>query len=166
MSNTRIALVSAAVSGILFGFGLSVARMTDPQKIWNFLDLGAIPSGHWDPSLAFVMIGGIIVAFFGLRLDRWLGLAKPIAAAAFIKTSRTRVDAPLLIGAAIFGVGWGLSGFCPGPAIADLGLVPGDVYLFVIALFVGSWVAGQFLEWSEPSRTSNTTNAAATTSAL
>jgi uncharacterized membrane protein YedE/YeeE len=164
MSNTRTALVSAAVGGVLFGFGLSMARMTDPQKIWNFLDLGAIPSGGWDPSLAFVMVGGIAVAFFGLRLDRWLRLAKPLAGPAFIKTSRTRVDAPLVIGAAIFGVGWGLSGFCPGPAIADLGLVPGDVYLFVIALFVGSCVAGQFLEWSEPSPTTDTTNAATTIS--
>ena len=151
MTRARTALISAGVSGILFGVGLSVARMTDPQKIWNFLDLGAIPSGGWDPSLAFVMIGGIIVGFFGLRLDRWLRLAKPLAGPAFVRTGRTGVDAPLVIGAAIFGVGWGLSGFCPGPGIADLGLVPQDVYLFVVALFGGSWVAGQVLEWTEPS---------------
>jgi hypothetical protein len=163
MNRTLTGLISAAISGILFGVGLSVARMTDPQKIWNFLDLAAIPSGGWDPSLAFVMIGGIAVAFFGLRLDRWLRLPAPLAAAAFIKTSRTKVDAPLVVGAAIFGVGWGLSGFCPGPGIADLGLVPADVYLFVIALFVGSWVAGQVLEWSEPSRNAGTAASARST---
>jgi hypothetical protein len=151
MNRTLTGLITAAISGILFGVGLSIARMTDPQKIWNFLDVGAIPSGGWDPSLAFVMIGGILVGLVGMRLDRWLGLKQPLAAPAFIKTHRVKVDAPLVVGAAIFGIGWGLSGFCPGPSIADLGLVPGDVWLFVVALFVGSWVAGQFLEWSEPS---------------
>ena len=140
------ALVSAAVAGVLFGIGLSVSQMTHPEKIWNFLDLAAIPSGGWDPSLAFVMGGGLIVAFFGLRLNRWLGWQQPLAGPSFIVTHRTRVDAPLVIGAAVFGIGWGLSGFCPGPAIADLGLVPQDVWLFVVAMFVGSWVAGQFVE--------------------
>jgi uncharacterized membrane protein YedE/YeeE len=152
MNRSLTALVSAAASGILFGIGLSIARMTDPQKIWNFLDIAAIPSGGWDPSLAFVMGGGVLVGLVGLRLDHWLRMAKPIAGPAFIKTSHTKIDAPLVVGAGIFGIGWGLSGFCPGPSIADLGLVPGDVYPFVIAMFLGSWVAGQFLEWSEPSR--------------
>jgi uncharacterized membrane protein YedE/YeeE len=149
MNRATVSLISAAASGILFGIGLSVARMTDPQKIWNFLDVGAIPTGGWDPSLAFVMVGGIAVAFFGLRLDRWFKLGKPLAGPAFIKTSRTRIDAPLVPGAAVFGIGWGLSGFCPGPAIADLGLVPQDVYLFVIAMLAGSWIAGQIVEWVE-----------------
>jgi uncharacterized protein len=153
MNRSLLALISAAASGILFGVGLSIARMTDPQKIWNFLDIAAIPSGGWDPSLAFVMGGGVLVGLVGLRLNQWLRMTKPIAAPAFIKTSRTKVDSQLVVGAGIFGVGWGLSGFCPGPSIADLGLVPGDVYWFVIAMFAGSWVAGQFLEWSEPSRT-------------
>lgn len=146
MNRSLLALISAGISGILFGVGLSIARMTDPQKIWNFLDVAAIPSGGWDPSLAFVMGGGVLVGLVGLRLNQWLGMKKPVAVPAFIKTSRVKVDAPLVVGAAIFGVGWGLSGFCPGPSIADLGLVPGDVYLFVIALFAGSWIAGQFLE--------------------
>ncbi len=150
MNRTIAGLITAAISGILFGVGLSVARMTDPNKIWNFLDLAAIPSGGWDPSLIFVMVGGIVVGLVGMRLDRILGLKQPLAAPAFIKTSRTRVDAPLVVGAAIFGIGWGLSGFCPGPSIADLGLVPGDVWLFVVAMFAGSWVAGQFLEWTDP----------------
>ena len=150
MNRTLTGLVTAAASGILFGVGLSVARMTDPQKIWNFLDLAAIPSGGWDPSLIFVMVGGILVGLVGMRLDRILGLKQPLAAPAFIKTHRTKVDATLVVGAAIFGIGWGLSGFCPGPSIADLGLVPGDVWLFVVAMVAGSWIAGQVLEWTDP----------------
>jgi hypothetical protein len=144
--SSPVALLSAAVSGVLFGIGLSVAQMTHAEKIWNFLDLAAIPSGGWDPSLAFVMGGGLVVAFFGLRLNRWLGWSQPVAGPSFIVTSRTKVDAPLVVGAAVFGIGWGLSGFCPGPAIADLGLVPQDVWLFVVAMVAGSWIAGQFID--------------------
>lgn len=139
--------VSALVSGTIFGIGLAVARMIDPAKILNFLDFAAIPSGGWDPSLAFVMGGGVVVGLVGFRVDRWL--RRPLAAPAFIKTQRTRIDAPLVIGAAVFGLGWGLSGFCPGPAIANLSLVPGSVILFVAAMFVGSWVTGLVMEWAE-----------------
>jgi uncharacterized membrane protein YedE/YeeE len=148
MNRPVIALVSAAVSGVIFGVGLSLARMTDPNKIWNFLDVAAIPSGGWDPSLAFVMGGGMIVAIVGLRLDRFFRMPAPLAAPAFIKTHRVKIDAPLVIGAAVFGVGWGISGFCPGPSVANLGLVPWDVWPFVAAMFIGSWVAGQFMEFS------------------
>jgi uncharacterized membrane protein YedE/YeeE len=147
MATKPLALVSALVSGVLFGIGLSVARMTDPQKIKDFLDIAAIPSGGWDPSLAFVMGGGLLVAIFGLRLDR--PLRKPIAAPAFIKTHRVKVDTPLVGGAILFGIGWGLSGFCPGPAIADLGIVPRDVVVFVVAMLVGSWAAGFAMSWAE-----------------
>lgn len=147
MARPSLALISAAVSGVIFGIGLSISRMTDPTKIKDFLDLASIPSGGWDPSLAFVMGGGLLVGIFGLRLDRLL--RKPLAAAAFIKTNRTKVDLPLVAGAAVFGVGWGLSGFCPGPSFADLSLIPGQVIGFVVALLVGSWVAGQVLAWTE-----------------
>jgi uncharacterized membrane protein YedE/YeeE len=143
-----IALLSAGVSGVLFGIGLSIARMTDPAKIWNFLDIAAIPHGGWDPSLAFVMAGGMLVGIVGLRLDRLLRMPAPVAAPAFIKTSRTRIDLPLVAGAAVFGVGWGLAGFCPGPAIADLGLRPGSVLPFVVAMFAGSWIAGRFMDFT------------------
>lgn len=148
MNRTLLALVSAAVSGIVFGVGLSIARMTDPNKIWNFLDVAAIPTGGWDPSLAFVMGGGLAVAIVGLRLNRWLAMPAPVAAPAFIKTHRTKIDRPLVIGAVIFGVGWGLSGFCPGPAVANLGLVPDQVWIFVAAMFIGSWISGQFMEFA------------------
>jgi uncharacterized membrane protein YedE/YeeE len=153
MNRPWISLVTAAASGVLFGVGLAIARMIDPEKIWNFLDFAAIPTGGWDPSLAFVMGGGVLVGLVGLRLDRWFGLRQPLVAPAFIKTHRTKIDRQLVAGAVIFGVGWGISGFCPGPSFANLGLVPGDVWLFVVALLAGSWVAGQFLEWSEPGET-------------
>ncbi len=156
MNRSILALVSAAASGIIFGIGLSIARMTDPNKIWDFLDVAAIPSRGWDPSLAFVMGGGMLVAIVGLRLDRFFGLSTPLASPAFIKTHRTKIDTPLVIGAAVFGVGWGISGFCPGPSVANLGLVPGDVWPFVAAMFLGSWVSGQFMEFSPSPPTATT----------
>ena len=148
MNRSLIALISAGVSGVIFGVGLAVARMIDPNKIWNFLDFAAIPNGGWDPSLAFVMGGGVLVGLVGLRLNRWLRMPTPLAAPAFVQTTRKKVDAQLVVGAAVFGIGWGLSGFCPGPAVADLGLVPGDVWMFVAAMFGGSWIAGQVLAWT------------------
>ena len=154
MTRSPLFQVIALASGVIFGFGLAISRMIDPAKVQNFLDFAAIPRGGWDPSLAFVMGGGVLVALVGMRLDRYL--KKPIAGPAFIKTSRTRIDRQLVVGAAIFGVGWGLSGFCPGPAIADLGLVPQNVYLFAIAMVAGSWIAGQILEWTERPKSSAT----------
>jgi uncharacterized membrane protein YedE/YeeE len=146
MNRSPLALVAALASGVIFGVGLAIARMIDPQKIKDFLDIAAIPSGGWDPSLAFVMGGGLVVALFGLRLDRVL--RRPLAAPAFIKTHRVRIDRPLVLGAAVFGVGWGLSGFCPGPAVANLGLVPAGVVGFVIAMLVGAWGAGLLMDWT------------------
>ena len=139
------ALLTALVSGVIFGVGLAIARMTDPEKIKDFLDFAAIPTGGWDPSLAFVMAGGVVVAFFGLRLD---GLLRaPFAVAAFLQPDSPPLDRPLVLGAAVFGLGWGLSGLCPGPAIADLGLIPELVVYFVGAMLVGSWIAGGVMEW-------------------
>jgi uncharacterized membrane protein YedE/YeeE len=136
-----VARVAAALaSGIVFGLGLALAQMTDPQKVKNFLDIAAIPDGGWDPSLIFVMGGAAAVAFFGLRLDRVMRV--PLAAPAFVRGTRTAIDRPLVLGAAIFGVGWGLSGLCPGPAVADLSLVPLGVLPFVAAMLVGSWATG------------------------
>ncbi len=159
MPRTFPSLLTSLGGGILFGIGLAIARMTDPQKIRDFLDLAAIPSGGWDPSLALVMGGGLIVAFVGLRLDRVL--RRPLVAPAFVHGGRTAIDAPLVLGAAIFGVGWGLSGFCPGPAIADLGIMPGSVYLFVAALFIGSWITGIIMETGSPASLPETADAAA-----
>jgi uncharacterized membrane protein YedE/YeeE len=153
MNRNALAIVAACASGIIFGIGLAIARMIDPNKIWDFLDIAAIPSGGWDPSLAFVMGGGLLVAIVGLRLNRLFAMPAPLAAPAFIKTQRVHIDLPLVIGASVFGIGWGISGFCPGPSIANLGLVAGQVWPFVLAMLVGSWIAGQFLEFSPSPQT-------------
>jgi uncharacterized protein len=150
MTRSLVLHIAALVSGIVFGIGLAISRMIDPAKVQNFLDFAAIPSGGWDPSLAFVMGGGVVVAIAGLRLDRVL--RRPIAASAFTKVARTRIDGQLVAGAAIFGVGWGLSGFCPGPAFADLGVMPGSVALFAGALLAGSWLAGLVIERRAPAK--------------
>lgn len=136
-------LVVAGISGIIFGFGLAIAGMTNPQKIQDFLDVAAIPSGGWDPSLIFVMGSGVAVGLVGLRLHRFM--SAPISADEFRFPTNFKIDRQLVVGSAIFGVGWGLSGFCPGPAIANLGTVPGAVIPFVLAMFAGSWIAGGFL---------------------
>lgn len=148
-SRTLLAPIAAAASGVVFGVGLAISRMIDPEKIKDFLDFAAIPSGGWDPSLAFVMAGGLVVAFVGLRLDRLM--KAPLAAPIFDRPDRFEIDRPLVTGAAIFGLGWGLAGLCPGPAIADLGIIPTEVAIFVVAMLAGSWAAGQVMEWQAPS---------------
>lgn len=142
---TRNALQATinVVAGLLFGVGLTVSGMIDPKKVKDFLDFAAIPTGGWDPSLAFVMGGAVIVAFF---FYRFAGIS-PVAADRYHPATYTRIDARLLGGAAVFGIGWGLSGLCPGPAIADLAIVPGDVILFIAAMAAGSWATGLFLAW-------------------
>jgi len=120
-----------AFSGLLFGFGLCVSQMVNPEKVLGFLDI----SGSWDPSLALVMIGGLGVAAFGLaRVSTW---PKPFLAADFSLPPSTRIDAPLIAGAAIFGAGWGLVGFCPGPAIASLAYGLPESWVFLAAMLVG-----------------------------
>ncbi len=119
------------VSGVLFACGLALAGMTRPAKVFAFLDL----TGAWDPSLAFVMIGAIgvhTVAYVAMRrLDRpWTGET-------FQVPTRRDVDARLLAGAALFGVGWGISGFCPGPALAALGSGSWQVLVFFAAMLAG-----------------------------
>ena len=121
--------------GLLFGVGLVVSGMSDPAKVLNFLDL----FGTWDPSLAFVMGGAVVVAFLGYRLV--LRRERPIAAEWFDLPQQERVDAPLLAGAAIFGLGWGLGGFCPGPAITSLGLGAAGTLAFLPAMIAGMWAA-------------------------
>ena len=121
--------------GLLFGVGLLVSGMSDPAKVLNFLDL----FGTWDPSLAFVMGGAVVVAFLGYRLV--LRRERPIAVERFDLPQQERVDAHLLAGAAIFGLGWGLGGFCPGPAITALGLGAAGTLAFLPAMIAGMWAA-------------------------
>jgi uncharacterized membrane protein YedE/YeeE len=123
--------LAAALAGLVFGLGLSIAGMIDPAKVLNFLDL----TGTWDPSLAFVMGGGVIVAFVGFRLLR--GRRAPLFDDTFRWPTRRDINARLVIGAALFGVGWGLVGLCPGPAVAALALDPLYAAVFVAVALAG-----------------------------
>jgi uncharacterized membrane protein YedE/YeeE len=128
----------ALFAGALFGLGLAVSGMMNPAKVIGFLDF----AGGWDPTLAFVMGGALLVTIPAFRLI--LGRQRPVLADGFELPTRSALDARLLGGAALFGVGWGLSGFCPGPAVAALvtGLAP--VFAFVAAMMLGmvvyTWV--------------------------
>jgi uncharacterized protein len=121
----------AHLSGIFFGAGLAFSGMADPKRVQGFLDL----FGPWDPTLAFVMGGAILpMAAAWLWQKR---LAKPFADARFELPTTTELNAKLAIGSVLFGAGWGISGLCPGPAIANLGLVPLQVMPFILAMTAG-----------------------------
>ena len=124
-------IVPALSSGILFGAGLTISGMTDPHRVRGFLNL----FGRWDPTLAFVMGGAVIVMAIAWRLQRRMG--HPLFAKKFVLPGRTDLDARLIIGSAMFGVGWGIAGLCPGPAIASPALAPLAVLPFVAAMLVG-----------------------------
>lgn len=124
-------LLVAIASSLLFGLGLTVSGMINPAKVLGFLDL----AGDWDPSLAFVMAGAIPVAALGFALAR--RRPAPLCATTFSGPTKTRVDARLVVGAVLFGVGWGLVGYCPGSALASLGFGGWRALLFVAAMLVG-----------------------------
>lgn len=134
--------LTAAVSGLLFGAGLYISQMVDPYKVLRFLDFTSISTGGWDPSLAFVMLGGLVVMFVAVRYAR--SRPAPLFDATFHEPEFKRVDAPLVVGSALFGVGWGMSGICPGPAISLIGFWPDNLLVFLLALFAGSY-AGAFV---------------------
>jgi len=129
--------LSVFVSGLLFGIGLAISGMVNPAKILNFLDLFG---SNFDGTLIFVMAAGVIVATIGYRLVFSRG--RPFFAARFHLPTLTAVDVRLIGGAAIFGLGWGLSGFCVGPAIASLVLGHSESVVFVITMSVGMLAAG------------------------
>ncbi len=124
-------ILVALLSGLIFGVGLVISQMMNPAKVLNFLDV----AGHWDPSLAFVMAGAIPVAAIGFLLGR--GRKAPLFANTFQPPTQSRVDVRLIAGAAIFGIGWGLVGFCPGPALAALQSGHHEVLIFVAAMIAG-----------------------------
>jgi uncharacterized membrane protein YedE/YeeE len=131
-----VKLLMSALFGALFGVGLLVSGMTDPARVLAFLDV----AGDWNPALAFVMGGAVAVALPAFALARRKSasaLGGPIEL-----PDRRRIDARLIAGAAIFGLGWGLSGVCPGPAIVLMGLDLPRVAVFVAALVIGGWLAG------------------------
>ncbi len=139
--------VIAALAGAIFAAGLALGGMTDPRKVQAFLDIGGIAAGRWDPSLAFVMGGALLVSLFtfariNTRETSWLGASIKLP-------TRGDIDLRLVGGAALFGIGWGLSGYCPGPALASL-LVGGvDIVCFIAAMAVGMLLARYWMRKTE-----------------
>lgn len=134
------------LAGLVFGLGLVVSGMADPAKVLNFLD----PAGSWDPSLAFVMGAAVPVAFIGYRLA-WRRRA-PVLADRFDLPAARRIDAKLVTGAVLFGVGWGIGGFCPGPALTALPLAAPGTLVFVPAMLAGMWAGFRLRQSNPPAR--------------
>ncbi|MBB3967350.1 MULTISPECIES: YeeE/YedE family protein [Rhizobium/Agrobacterium group] len=131
MNRTIYQFGAALASGIVFGFGLSLSGMLNPARVQGFLDV----LGNWDPSLAFVLGGAVAVAFIGVQVMK--KMRHPAFDDSFhVPTNRT-IDAPLVIGSALFGIGWGIGGLCPGPAVASLSVGFPQTVLFVVAMLVG-----------------------------
>jgi len=130
-------LAVSAVAGLIFGAGLYISGMVNPLKVLRFLDFTAIPTGGWDPSLAFVMVPAVIVMFGAVQLGK--RRSEPVFDTSFHAPEFTRIDTPLVAGAALFGVGWGMSGICPGPAISLMAFWPQYLLIYLLALFVGSY---------------------------
>jgi len=120
----------AFLVGALFAFGLALSGMTLPSKVIGFLDV----FGHWDPSLAFVMAGAVVSYFVFFRALR--GTAPVLGDTFYIPAAR-EIDRPLVVGSALFGMGWGVAGYCPGPALTSLGTLSTDVLVFVAAMIAG-----------------------------
>ena len=122
---------TALIAGLLFGAGVTISGMVNPMKVLNFMDL----AGTWDPSLIFVMGAGLMVTLLGYRLV--FRRTAPLFARSFLVPASDVLDAKLLGGAVLFGLGWGLSGFCPGPAVASLVFGYPQSFMFVIAMAIG-----------------------------
>ena len=123
-------ILIALLCGVLFGLGLAISEMINPQRVIGFLDI----TGNWDATLLFVMGAALIVGLpcFQIALRR-----QPICSESFDLPSKTTIDRPLLIGAILFGIGWGLAGLCPGPAIAGMATLSFEIIGFVLAMIVG-----------------------------
>lgn len=138
--------VATLVSGLLFGIGLGVAGMTNPSKVVGFLDI----TGDWDPSLAFVMVGAIGVNALAYLYSRRRGT--PILAPKFSLPTRSDIDPRLVGGAALFGAGWGLGGYCPGPGLVSLVSGSASTALFVGTMLVGMWAFSRYDAWTAARR--------------
>jgi uncharacterized protein len=137
-------VLSAFLFGVIFGLGLGIGGMTQPTRIIGFLDV----TGHWDSTLAFVMGGAVTVTLilFPVILKR----SRPALAERFVLPVKRRIDVPLLCGAALFGIGWGLSGYCPGPALVSLVTASPPVLVFVVLMAAGLYLGRQLLGLIEP----------------
>ncbi len=140
MNSKLIGIISGWVTGALFGAGMIISGMVDPVKVLAFLDI----TGNWDPSLAFVMGGALLVftPFYHLVIKK---RKKALSGDDFAYTTNNKVDGTLLSGAAIFGLGWGLAGICPGPAVASIGGGSNIILAFVLSMIVGMVHAKQYL---------------------
>ena len=141
MSKKTQQVVVALGVGILFSFGLAISRMIDPEKVKDFLDFAAIGNGVWDPSLAILMATAVAVIAVFVRVAK--RRQTPLIAVEFSQppSRRAKIDRKLVGDAAIFGVGWGLSGFCPAPIIADVAFTPASAITFVAAMTGGYWLS-------------------------
>jgi hypothetical protein len=128
---STLRIIAGLLAGLVFGGGLAISGMTDPNKVLNFLDLFS----GWDPSLALVMAGAIPPAALGF----WLAtkLKRPLFAAQFVLPAKRAVEPSLLLGSALFGIGWGLGGYCPGPALASISNPNPGLIAFLIAMLAG-----------------------------
>ena len=132
--------IAAFLCGLLFSIGLGISGMTQPQKVIGFLDV----LGEWNPSLAFVM-GGAVLSYLTLQLWIQRHFSIPVLGGSFQITTRKDLDRSLIIGAMLFGSGWGLGGYCPGPAITSLGSGSVNALLFVFAMGVGMFLADRVI---------------------
>lgn len=134
--------LTALLAGIVFGFGLAISGMLNPERVRGFLDI----TGTWDPTLGFVLIGAVVVAAIGVVISR--AMTKPVLDDTFdVPPDDGRIDRNLIVGSAIFGMGWAISGLCPGPAIASIGRDVSTVYVFVLAMIAGMLIhAGQTMD--------------------
>ncbi|MDA7963987.1 DUF6691 family protein [Ruegeria sp.] len=139
-------LIATYLIGLIFGVGISISGMSNPAKVLSFFDI----LGPWDPSLIFVMGGALVTTFIGYRLV--FGRAAPLCTPAFNLPVSRRIDAKLIGGSAVFGIGWGLSGFCPGGALPALGTGTWQVFAFVAAMVAGITLA-RFLQSPAPAQT-------------
>lgn len=133
VSKAMARLFFALVAGILFGLGLSVAQMIDPAKVINFLNI----FGQWDPSLAFVMGGGLLVNAIATPLI--LNRKQPVFTHMFRVPAKSQIDGRIVLGGALFGIGWGLAGYCPGPMITSLSFANVDIITVLIAYAAGTY---------------------------
>lgn len=131
--------LAALLCGLLFGCGLTISHMINPNKIINFLDV----TGNWDPSLAFVMLGAVLITWLGYRFV--LRKPRPQLTEKFLLPEKKELDVRLFLGSAIFGIGWGLGGYCPGPAITALGLGIMDAVYFVIGMIISALIYEMFV---------------------
>lgn len=127
--------LAALIAGLIFGTGIAVSGMINPAKVLNFFDI----AGTWDPSLIFVMGAALLVALIGYRLV--LKRPRPVFDTMFHLPTRRDLDPTLIVGSAIFGIGWGIAGFCPGGALPALGLFQPDAVIFVGAMIAGIAIA-------------------------